>query len=108
MGLAYRIGEKGVFRAGYGLTWDPLPFGRPLRGLYPSTLTGSWVPTVSTFGWFNSVNEGIPDIVAPDVSKGQAILPTNLDMGPRSPWGGEIHRGYIQSWNGTFERQLPG
>ena len=28
-------------------------------------------------------------------------------MGPRSPWGGQIHRGYIQSWNGTFERQLP-
>jgi len=28
-------------------------------------------------------------------------------MGPRSPWGGEIHRGYIQSWNATFERQLP-
>jgi hypothetical protein len=108
VGLAYRIGEKSVFRAGYGLTWDPLPFGRPLRGLYPSTLTGSWVPTVSTFGWFNSVNEGIPDIVAPDVSKGQAILPTNLDMGPRSPWGGEIHRGYIQSWNATLERQLPG
>ena len=46
--------RKTVFRAGYGLTWDPLPFGRPLRGLYPSTLTGSWVPTVSTFGWFNT------------------------------------------------------
>ena len=43
VGLAYRFGEKGVFRAGYGLTWDPLPFGRPLRGLYPSTLTGSYV-----------------------------------------------------------------
>jgi hypothetical protein len=28
-------------------------------------------------------------------------------MGPRSPWGGEIHRGYIQSWNATLERQLP-
>ena len=99
IGLAYRIGEKCVFRAGYGLTWDPLPFGRPLRGLYPSTLTGSWVPTVSTYGWYNSINEGIPDIAAPDTSKGQALLPLNIDMGPRSPWGGEIHRGYIQSWN---------
>ena len=28
-------------------------------------------------------------------------------MGPRSPWGGQIHRGYIMSWNGTVERQLP-
>jgi hypothetical protein len=107
VGLAYRIGEKGVFRAGYGLTWDPLPFGRPLRGLYPSTLTGTWNSPIATYGWFNSINEGIPDIAAPDVSKGQAFLPLSIDMGPRSPWGGEIHRGYIQSWNATFERQLP-
>jgi hypothetical protein len=26
----------------------------------------------------------------------------------RSPWGGEIKRGYIQSWNFTIERKLPG
>ena len=107
VGLAWRIGDKSVFRTGYGLTYDPLPFGRPLRGLYPSTLTGSWVPTVSTYGWYNSINEGIPDIPAPDTSKGQALLPNNIDMGPRSPWGGMIHRGYIMSWNATLERQLP-
>jgi hypothetical protein len=62
---------------------------------------------VTTFGWYNSINQGIPDIVTPDVSKGQAILPTNLDMGPRSPWGGMLHRGYIQSWNFTLEKKLP-
>ena len=108
VGFAYRFGEKTVFRAGYGLTWDPLPFGRPFRGLYPSTLTGSFVPTqCSTYGWFNTINEGIPEIATPDVSKGQAVLPLTIDMGPRSPWGGQIHRGYIQSWNGTLERQLP-
>ncbi len=28
-------------------------------------------------------------------------------MGPRSPWGGLLHRGYIQSWNFAVERQLP-
>ena len=55
----------------------------------------------------NTLNEGIPDIPTPDVSKGSALLPNNIDMGPRSPWGGQIHRGYIMSWNGTVERQLP-
>ena len=79
----------------------------PLRGLYPSTLTGNYVPTVATYGWYNTLNEGIPDIPTPDVSKGSALLPNNIDMGPRSPWGGQIHRGYIMSWNGTVERQLP-
>jgi hypothetical protein len=107
VGIAWRFTERSVFRAGYGLTWDPLPFGRPLRGQYPATLTGSWVPTVSTFGWYNSLSEGIPEVPIPDVSKGQAFLPLSVDMGPRSPWGGMIHRGYIQSWNATFERQLP-
>src|SRR6185503_8537941 len=57
---------------------------------------------------FNSVNEGIPDIALPDVSKGTGLLPLTIDMGPRSPWGGMLHRGYIMSWNGTIERQLPG
>ncbi|HBY63971.1 MAG TPA: hypothetical protein DEH78_29460, partial [Solibacterales bacterium] len=107
IGIAYRLGEATVIRSGYGLNFDPLPFGRPLRGLYPATLTGSWVPAVTTFGWYNNVNEGIPDIPTPDVSKGQLTLPTNLDMGPRSPWGGMLNRGYIQSWNFTIERKLP-
>ncbi|MBI4889470.1 MAG: TonB-dependent receptor [Acidobacteria bacterium] len=107
IGLAYRIADSWVIRAGYGLTYDPLPFGRPLRGLYPATLTGSWVPSVSTFGWYNTVDQGIPDIPTPDTSKGSAFLPLNIDMGPRSPWGGMLHRGYIQSWNLTVERKLP-
>jgi hypothetical protein len=107
VGFAYRIGDNNVIRAGYGITYDPIPFGRPLRGLYPATLSGSWVPTVSTFGWYNSISQGIPDVPTPDVSKGQATLPLNLDMGPRSPWGGMLNRGYIQSWNFTLERRLP-
>jgi hypothetical protein len=110
-GFAYRIGDKSVFRAGYGLTYDPLPFGRPLRGLYPSTITGSYNPAQTgsnnTYGWFNSVNEGIPEIPLPDVSKGTGLLPNSIDMGPRSPWGGMLHRGYIQSWNATLQRNLP-
>jgi hypothetical protein len=111
IGFAYRMGDKSVFRAAYGLTYDPLPFGRPLRGLYPSTLTGSFNPAQAgsnnTYGWFDSINEGIPEIAAPDVSKGSGPLPNSIDMGPRSPWGGMLHRGYIQSWNATLQRQLP-
>ncbi|MBI4905495.1 MAG: TonB-dependent receptor [Acidobacteria bacterium] len=107
VGFAYRASENFVIRAGYGLSYDPLPFGRPLRGLYPATLTGRFDPTVTSFGWYNSINEGIPPIATPDVSKGQGTLPTTVDMGPRSPWGGMLHRGYIQSFNFTLERRLP-
>jgi hypothetical protein len=107
IGFAYRIGENNVIRGGYGVTYDAVPFGRPLRGLYPATLTGSWIPAVSTFGWYNTIDQGIPAVPVPNISSGQGILPTNLDMGPRSPWGGQLNRGYIQSWNLTFERKLP-
>ena len=107
VGFAYRFAENNVIRAGYGITYDAVPFGRPLRGLYPATLTGGWNSPVTTYGWYNSVNEGIPAIDTPDVSTGQGILPLSVNMGPRSPWGGQIHRGYIQSWNFTYERKLP-
>ncbi|MBE0656505.1 MAG: hypothetical protein IH602_02385, partial [Bryobacteraceae bacterium] len=106
VGFAYRLSDNNVIRAGYGITFDAVPFGRPLRGLYPATLTGSW-PTPVAFGWFNNLNEGIPDVPTPDISSGQGILPVSLNMGPRSPWGGQLNRGYIQSWNLTFERKLP-
>ena len=115
VGFAYRVRENWVVRAGYGLTWDPLPFSRPLRGLFPSTLSASWGSGDATaafrdssYGWYNTINQGIPDVPAPDVSKGVIPLPLNYDMGPRSPWGGQLKRGYIQSWNATVERKLPG
>jgi len=106
-GIVYRIDDNSVFRMAYGITNDPLGLARPLRGLYPSTLTGSWTPAVTTYGWYNTIDQGIPDIAVPDVSKGQAQLPLDVNMGPRSAWGGMLHRGYIQSWNATFERRLP-
>jgi len=113
-GFAYRLGENNVIRAGYGLTWDPLPFSRPLRGQYPATLTGTWSAgdtgaafRESSYGWYNTLAQGIPDVPTPDVSKGAVELPLSQDMGPCSMWGGKLTRGYIQSWNFTAERKLP-
>jgi hypothetical protein len=114
LGLAYRASDNTVMRAGYGITYDPLPFSRPLRGLYPSTLTGGWDASSgeaafrnSSYGWYNTLDQGVPAIPTPDTSTGTTQLPLNYDMGPRSPWGGQIHRGYTQSWNFTIERKLP-
>ncbi|MBS1854490.1 MAG: TonB-dependent receptor [Acidobacteria bacterium] len=114
VGFAYRFGDSWVIRSGYGISYDPLPFSRPLRGLYPATLTATWDASTSdasfrnsTYGWYNTLNQGIPVIPTPDTSTGMTQLPLNVDMGPRSPWGGMLHRGYIQSWNFTVERKLP-
>jgi hypothetical protein len=107
VGFAYRLSENSVLRSGYGITYDPLPFSRPLRGMYPATI-GSTFVSPTPFTWFDTLDKGIPAIPIPDTSTGVITLPPTIDMGPRSPWGGEVSRGYIQSWNFTLERKLPG
>ena len=61
----------------------------------------------SNYGYYGFLKDGIPDVPTPDITSGVVALPSTVNMGPRSPWGGEIHRGYIQSWNLTVERKLP-
>ncbi len=106
VGFAYRFNDETVIRSGYGITYDPLAFARPLRGLYPATI-GATFNAPNTFAYYNRLDQGIPPVPLPDISSGSLPLPPNVDMGPRSPWAGELHRGYIQSWNFTIERKLP-
>ena len=107
IGFAYRLTENTVVRSGYGITYDPLPFSRPLRGMYPATIGSTFVSS-GPYTWIDTLDKGIPAIAIPDTSTGVIALPPTVDMGPRSSWGGPLHRGYIQSWNLTVERKLPG
>ena len=38
LGAAYRLNDDTVFRAGYGRTFNPMPWSRPLRGFYPASI----------------------------------------------------------------------
>ena len=102
LGFVYRLNDKTVFRSGYGLTYDPLPFSRPLRGFYPLTINGDFVP-VSPFGYATTLDQGIPQVVGPDLSAGRFPLPNVYSM--RFPEK-DVSRGYIHSWNVAVERQL--
>src|SRR5207245_4913377 len=53
----------------------------------------------------STLRHAIPPVVGPDLSTGVVSLPSVADM--RSPYLGQIHRGYTQSWNFTIERRLP-
>ncbi|HEY6988234.1 MAG TPA: TonB-dependent receptor [Bryobacteraceae bacterium] len=105
VGFAYRLGENTVIRSGYGISYDPIPYSRPLRGFYPLTINYQYVGANNRLPG-TTLAAGIPAPDLPDLSTG--IIPLPGKVTERSPWGGEIKRGYIQSWNFTIERKLPG
>jgi hypothetical protein len=104
LGIAWRVTDTSVLRAGYGMTVSPIPFSRPLRGFYPLTINQDFI-AANQFIPFGSLRTGIPAIVGPNLETGAVDLPPTADM--RSPYADTIHRGYIQSWNLSYERKLP-
>ena len=104
VGIAYRLGERTVIRAGYGINFDPIPFSRPLRGWYPLTVNFANLAS-NGYTWSTTFQQGVPNAVGPNLSSGVVPLPGNASE--RSPWGGEIHRGYVESYNFTLEHKLP-
>ncbi|HEY3439358.1 MAG TPA: TonB-dependent receptor [Paludibaculum sp.] len=106
IGFAWRLGDKTVVRSGYGITFNPMVLSRTMKGLYPAAISNSWV-SPSNYTWYGTLSQGIPDVPTPDYSSGSLPLPATVNMGPRSAWGGDLHRGYIQSWNMTLEHKFP-
>src|SRR6267143_5350434 len=130
VGFAYQINNETVVRAGFGISVDPLPLARPLRGFYPLTVGSNFAgingfASVGSFspnpippggsvlpscppGTFNPgvcFTVGIPSVCCPDISSGTLPLPAQAlerTVGP-----GELKRGYIESWNLVVERKLP-
>jgi hypothetical protein len=78
---------------------------RVFRDPYPLTIPQSF-PGPNSFTPFASLSAGIPAVSVPDLSTGAALVPTSTVIS-RSPFPGLLHRGYIQSYNFTIERQLP-
>ena len=107
VGVAYRLNEDTVIRSGFGITIDPLPLARPLRGFYPLTV-GAAFAGPDGFTPYGSLSTGIPIICCSniDISSGTITLPTAALE--RSTGAGLLKRGYIESWNLVVERKLPG
>jgi len=108
LGLAYRLNDKMVIRAGFGMSNDSLPLERPLRGFFPLSMgAANVVPESLVSAWqpLGTFAQGIPLIPDPDISSGSIIAPNSVDVGTLAP--GEFKRAYIESWNFFVERQLP-
>jgi hypothetical protein len=104
VGAAYRLNENTVFRAGYGVTKNPLPWSRPMRGSYPFDINNNASAT-GTYDWVTTLSAGIPAVNLPDTSKGTVVLPRGVYI--RSPNLTQVDRGTVQQWNVSFERRLP-
>jgi hypothetical protein len=109
VGGVYRINDNTVFRSGYGLTYNAQPWARAVRGDndYPITIASTFVNPldVTGFGYFATLQQGIPTIVSPDLSSGR--IPLDRAAAEYTPEIDNIDRGYIQTWNLAFERRLP-
>jgi Carboxypeptidase regulatory-like domain/TonB dependent receptor-like, beta-barrel/TonB-dependent Receptor Plug Domain len=118
IGLAYRASNSFVLRAGYGITYEPYNIVDNLRTNYPILIplyvaapdSISAAGTLDAFGQSNvpvgqTVPVGIPLPVAPDLTQAEIPLPGNVGVATAL---NSLERGYIQSWNVTLEKQLPG
>lgn len=104
LGIAWRVNPSTVVRSGYGLTYNPLPFARPLRGFYPLTIANTWV-SLNTWQPYGTLQQGIPEFTGPASGQSRVALPSTATM--RTPDPNNVRRGYIQSWNVSIERRLP-
>jgi hypothetical protein len=104
LGIAYRFNDKTVIRTGYGLNVDPWNIARAMRTNHP-LLTAQTVNAANSFSWAGLLRDGVPVISQPDLGNGiidlpRAVVANTIDS--------DFKRGYIQSWNLTVQRQLPG
>ena len=101
-GLAFRVSEKFVIRAGYGLTNDPYALARPLRTNHP-VLIELDVRAPNGLAPAGRLADGIPPIEIPSLGNGYVPIPGNVTAFTIPL---EFDRGYIQSWNFTLEREI--
>jgi hypothetical protein len=102
VGLAYRISNSLVFRAGYGITNDPFIGTELLRAEFP-VLTPLVIDVPNSFQPAGKLDDGIPAIKVPDPGNGVIDIPGTYAFGG---YPKDFRRGYLQSWNATFQKEL--
>jgi hypothetical protein len=111
LGGVYRLDDRTVLRSGYGVTFDArgMSAQEAFRGdfSYPLVLNATFQPVAgtSTFGWYGTLDQGIPLLTGPDLSTGRVHLPNDYGMQTAVPES--THRGRTHSWNVALERRVP-
>lgn len=101
LGVAYRINDSTVIRAGYGISTDPYYFTY-MRDAYPAVISQQFRGATSYMA-AGSLATGLPPLNGPNLGQGTYELPTNVGT---STYPRKFKRGYIQSYNFTVQRQI--
>jgi len=102
VGIAYRLTDSFVIRAGYGITNDPYLETQALRANYP-VLIPLVITAPNSFQAAGTLAAGLPPIVSPDLGKGMITVPSNIAIATVAK---DLTRGYIQSFNFTIQGKL--
>ncbi len=102
LGIAYRVSDTLVIRAGYGITWDPVNIGRNAAQTYPVISTTN-LPAANQYSYVRTLSEGIPPVPTPDLGEGIIRPPNGVSLELADP---NFRRNYIQSWNLTVQKQF--
>jgi hypothetical protein len=103
VGIAWRATNTFVVRAGYGITNDPYEAMELQRNNYP-IMEPFAIPTANRFIAATTLAQGIPSLPsAPSLGNGVIDLPLSVGFEGQPK---NLHRGYIQSWNLTLQKEL--
>ena len=115
LGVAYRLNDRTVLRAGGGINMDPDNW-RDMRGTYPAFLITDYLgansyDAAAALTGLNGITSlpqgaliiGLPSATYPNIKLGTIPLPKNLST---QAVANPFHRGYIEGWNATVERDL--
>jgi hypothetical protein len=99
-GLAYRLDNKTVIRAGFGININPETFRNNIQ-TYPDVVSLQYSGP-NTYVPAGSLVTGIPTFVGPNLSSTAIPLPANVGAWTYSLF----RRGYAESYNFTIQREL--
>ena len=108
LGAAYRVNDRTVLRAGYGIFYAPRfgTTGAQNFGMPGAVISTPWVSSLDGVTPLNTLDNPFPDglLVAPDTE----VFRTQLGLGILAMDRGNKSNIYNQQWNLTVQRQLPG
>jgi hypothetical protein len=102
LGIAYRLDDKTVLRAGYGLVWIEMagittPFTIP-QFPFVQTVSQRTLDNINPAFVLSTGPSVAPISLTPDAGLGQGVFSVDADLGS----------GYVQQWNFAVQRELTG